>query len=195
MKRKSHESSQFEEVIDQYGRKTWRTKTYSFPAPPNENDDIEEAPAKLEIKNLTARTEKLDFEKKIGKTVLNSTDSVRGFYCETCNLQFNDSSGYLDHINGRNHNQRLGITMKVERSTLDRVKAKLKKVKEEEKGEVANPTIEDIEKKIEKEEVDKKKKKKKKKIEEKQLEELVDFDAEEIVAFGLPSNFGSTRKK
>ena len=37
-----------------------------------------------------------------------------------------DSSSYLDHINGAKHNKMLGMSMKVERVSVDRVKEKLK---------------------------------------------------------------------
>ena len=183
MKRERPEPQQ---EVDQYGRRRWTKKVVEIPT-------VIEPIKYKEIKNLTARTEKLGLEKMIGRTVLTSPDSIRGFYCESCGIQFNDSSAYLDHINSRKHNQRLGISMKVERSTADKVKEKLKKAKAAEKGEVANPTFEDIEKKIEKEE--ELKKKKKKKVIEKQLEEVIDFNEQEIVAFGLPGDFNTSKKK
>ncbi len=47
-----------------------------------------------------------------------------------------DSINYLDHINGRKHQRNKGMSMKIERSTLDQVKARFaenKKKAEEEK--------------------------------------------------------------
>lgn len=48
----------------------------------------------------------LDLEKNLGKTMVVQNTSGRGpgvpgFYCETCNRTYKDSTGYLDHINGR----------------------------------------------------------------------------------------------
>eukprot|EP00826_Nyctotherus_ovalis_P052466 TRINITY_DN6647_c0_g4_i1.p1 TRINITY_DN6647_c0_g4~~TRINITY_DN6647_c0_g4_i1.p1 ORF type:complete len:192 (+),score=88.22 TRINITY_DN6647_c0_g4_i1:77-652(+) len=191
MKRKKGEETKYEVKLDQYGRKTWHIKVPDAPQPPTEEE--QKPLERLEVKNLTARTEKLDLEKMIGKTALNSADAVRGFYCNTCEIQYNDSSAYLDHINSRKHYQKLGISMRVERAGIDKVKEKLKKAKAIERGEVANPTFADIEKKIEKEEEERRKKKKK--VSEKELEEAIDFDAQEIVAFGLPGDFGTTKKK
>lgn len=187
MKRKAPEP-RFEVKVDSYGRQEF---TPIFREPTVEKVEKEEE--HKEVKNLTARTERIELDKIVGKNALTSSDAAKGFYCDNCEVQFNDSSTYLDHMNSRKHYQRLGISMKVERSTADRVKAKLKKAKAIEKGEVANPTFEDIEKKIEKEE--QQRKKKKKKVIEKQLEEAIDFDTQEIVAFGLPGDFSTSKKK
>ncbi|CDI81415.1 U1 like C2H2 zinc finger, related, related [Eimeria acervulina] len=46
-------------------------------------------------------------------------------WCGICECLCKDSQAYLDHINGRNHNQLLGMSICVERVPLARVKAKL----------------------------------------------------------------------
>ena len=48
----------------------------------------------------------LELEKNLGKTMVVQNTSGRGpgvpgFYCEVCNRTYKDSTGYLDHINGR----------------------------------------------------------------------------------------------
>ncbi len=44
-----------------------------------------------------------------------------GYYCSVCDCILRDSQSYLDHINGKWHNRALGMTMRVEKSTVDQV--------------------------------------------------------------------------
>jgi hypothetical protein len=57
-----------------------------------------------------------------------------GFYCETCDCTLKDSLAWLDHINGTYHNRALGMSMEVERSTVDQVKKRLEAMKRRKKG-------------------------------------------------------------
>lgn len=55
---------------------------------------------------MKRREGSLDLDKNLGKTMVVQNSSGRGpgvpgFYCETCNRTYKDSTGYLDHINGR----------------------------------------------------------------------------------------------
>ena len=45
---------------------------------------------------------------------------------------------YLDHINGKWHNRALGMSMKVERSTVEQVKRKLEEVKAKKQASSSN---------------------------------------------------------
>ncbi|CDI79307.1 C2H2-type zinc finger-containing protein, related [Eimeria acervulina] len=78
---------------------------------------------------LQQRTFKLDFEREVGRTKMVTLQTPRmqqgGFWCDICECLCKDSQAYLDHINGRNHNRLLGMSMRVERVPLARVKAKL----------------------------------------------------------------------
>jgi U4/U6.U5 tri-snRNP component SNU23 len=47
-----------------------------------------------------------------------------GYYCSVCDCILRDSASYLDHINGKYHNRALGMTMRVEKSTVDQVRAR-----------------------------------------------------------------------
>ncbi|KJE96456.1 hypothetical protein CAOG_06782 [Capsaspora owczarzaki ATCC 30864] len=77
---------------------------------------------------LKGREYKIDLTSKLGKSVvLTDKDAITGagYYCKTCDCTLKDSLTYMDHINGRKHQRNLGMSMKVERSSNDQVKARL----------------------------------------------------------------------
>ncbi|KAF8270295.1 hypothetical protein EI94DRAFT_1798366 [Lactarius quietus] len=79
---------------------------------------------------MKRREHDLELDKNLGKTMVVQNPGGRGpgqpgFYCETCNRTYKDSTGYLDHINGRAHLRAIGQTTRLERSTLEQVRAKI----------------------------------------------------------------------
>ena len=97
----------------------------------------------------------------------------------------------------------LGMSMVVEKVGLDKVKAKLAGLKR--KAVTTVESIEDIERRLDQQEQEEREKKNKRKklnndhdlqnqLKERVQEEL-EFDEEDITAFGLPADFGSTKKK
>jgi U4/U6.U5 tri-snRNP component SNU23 len=83
---------------------------------------------------LQARKEKVsDIDERVGETTMISVEAAAsastlkneaavkktgvGWHCTVCDCFLKDNLTYLDHINGRKHQRKLGYSMRVERST------------------------------------------------------------------------------
>ncbi|KAI0057949.1 hypothetical protein BV25DRAFT_1902369 [Artomyces pyxidatus] len=87
---------------------------------------------------MKRRENDLELDKNLGKTMVVQNPGGRGagqpgFFCETCNRTYKDSVGYLDHINGRAHLRALGQTTRIERSTVEQVRARIAFLREKTK--------------------------------------------------------------
>jgi U4/U6.U5 tri-snRNP component SNU23 len=51
-----------------------------------------------------------------------------GWHCKVCDCYLKDSHTYLDHINGRKHQKKLGYSMRVERNTQEQVEDTLQQL-------------------------------------------------------------------
>jgi U4/U6.U5 tri-snRNP component SNU23 len=93
---------------------------------------------------LKARRGKVDIDDKVGTKDLVSAEAAAttstatddgvasgvvktgiGWHCKVCDCFLKDSLTYLDHINGRKHQRKLGFSMRVERTSKDSLMNKL----------------------------------------------------------------------
>eukprot|EP01017_Pseudomicrothorax_dubius_P008196 TRINITY_DN12670_c0_g1_i1.p2 TRINITY_DN12670_c0_g1~~TRINITY_DN12670_c0_g1_i1.p2 ORF type:complete len:206 (-),score=68.10 TRINITY_DN12670_c0_g1_i1:840-1457(-) len=185
-------------VVDStYGRRHW--EVVQAPADREEEQKDEEQEVHIVKGYLKPRTEKFNFNARIGtETVVTKNpelDEKLGFFCKTCNVLTKNSQAYVEHVNGRDHASRLGMTTKVERSTVEAVREKLNSLKKKppmqkpeelEAKEEAKPSA----KPEAKEEAKSRKKAKKEKEETSESEDEV---PDEIRSMGLPTSFGKKR--
>ncbi|XP_035218447.1 zinc finger matrin-type protein 2-like [Stegodyphus dumicola] len=191
---------------DDYRRK-WDRDEYEKLAKERllEEDDLDldwktekQPPVRREF--LKPRDYRVDLESKLGKTtVITKTtpaSQTGGYYCNVCDCVVKDSINFLDHINGKKHQRNLGMSMRVERSTLEQVKQRMEmnKRKREEKQkeydfEQRLQELKDEEEKLKEYRREKRKEKKRKAIEA--FDGEVDSDMAAIMGF---SGFTSSKK-
>ncbi len=126
-------------------RRTWDTQEYEKLAKERlEDEDAEPVPKRSNVpvkrELLKPREHEVDLDSSLGKSVVitKSTPTAQqgGYFCNVCDCIVKDSINFLDHINGKKHQRNLGMSMRVERSSLDQVKKRFemnKRKQEEEK--------------------------------------------------------------
>jgi len=134
------------DYVENVKRKRWDLSEFERKAKEKrEKEEQEEKDARKRGLGIVVKREPLkqrgfqvDLFGKVGKyTVITNNTPLSGrggFYCEVCDCLLKDSSTYLDHINGKKHQRRLGMNMRPERASLQQVKkrfALLKRKKEE----------------------------------------------------------------
>ncbi|KAI8334653.1 hypothetical protein BC941DRAFT_504002 [Chlamydoabsidia padenii] len=149
---------------------------------------------------LKHREEKVVLDENVGKMQLVTggagNKSQPGFYCELCDSVFKDSKGYMDHINGRRHQSKLGVSMKVERASVSSVKERLEALKRK-KEEPDSKKEYDLQSRVEEakqqehdEKLRRKERKRQKKAEKQETQSNDDDEMAKMMGFG---GFGSTK--
>ena len=134
-------------VVGDHFRRTWDAEDYEQKAKERLQEDLDFLEGKtsssksdehVQREKLKARDYAVDLKSRLGKSqVITKTTPLAeqgGYYCNVCDCVVKDSINFLDHINGKKHQRNMGMSMKVERSSLDQVKARFannKKKKEE----------------------------------------------------------------
>jgi U4/U6.U5 tri-snRNP component SNU23 len=178
----------------------------AFLKPRKAKVDVDSKVGTMELISAEAAAKTSINEQEGGSAKDGVTKSGVGWHCSVCDCFLKDSMTYLDHINGKKHQRKLGFSMRVERSTknqmLDRLSQLAKdKERSEKKEEIVEETnFEEIVKakdqdeaarKAEKARKRKEKKKQKQKREAQQQkqginsQEQADEEEEEVEAEGI----------
>lgn len=186
-------------------RKKWDRDEYEQLALDRLKEDSEHAdsskdkPIKREM--LKARDYKVDLDSKLNKSVVISktTPSAEsgGYYCNVCDCVVKDSINFLDHINGKKHQRNMGMSMKIERSTLSQVQQRFasnkKKMEEKKKQYDFDLRMQELKEEEEKMKAYKKEKKKRKRKAQEELE--ASYDDSDVAAMMGFGGFGGSKKR
>lgn len=130
--------------VDNTARRTWDKEEFAEKAAKREAEAADDEESAYAIKkrkrlerdplhqglivarsNLQKRDYEINLTERLNKTQvigLNTPlNQQAGYYCSVCDCVLRDSQSYLDHINGKFHNRALGMSMRVEKSTVEQV--------------------------------------------------------------------------
>ncbi|KAL4588381.1 hypothetical protein LXL04_001265 [Taraxacum kok-saghyz] len=155
----------------------------------------------VQRKPLKHRDYEVDLTTRLGKTQVITPiaplNQQAGYFCSVCECVVKDSANYLDHINGKKHQRALGMSMRVERASLEQVQQRFENLKKrKDPGTFTEQDLDDRILKQQQEEEERKKQKrerKKEKKKEKAVEEEVEVDPDVAAMMGF-GGFGSSKK-
>ena len=104
---------------DDKGRKIYDFSDFNFDK--NEDVHLENKPKDI--------NEYLDYNEIHNKDLVVDSKKRGAFLCSVCNINMKDSGAYIEHLNGKLHNSKLGNNLKVKKITLEEVREKLLSVK------------------------------------------------------------------
>uniref|UniRef100_A0A5B7AVC6 Putative Zinc finger, U1-type n=1 Tax=Davidia involucrata TaxID=16924 RepID=A0A5B7AVC6_DAVIN len=155
----------------------------------------------VQRKPLKHRDFEVDLESRLGKTQVVTPiaplSQQAGYYCSVCKCVVKDSANYLDHINGKKHQRALGMSMRVERASLQQVQERFERLKK--RKDTGSFTEQDFDERILKQQQEEEERKrqhrerKKEKKKEKAAEEETEIDPDVAAMMGF-GGFGSSKK-
>ncbi|RVW97943.1 Zinc finger matrin-type protein 2 [Vitis vinifera] len=155
----------------------------------------------VQRKPLKHRDYEVDLESRLGKTQVVTPiaplSQQAGYYCSVCECVVKDSANYLDHINGKKHQRALGMSMRVERASLQQVQERFEVLKK--RRTPGSFTEQDLDERILKQQQEEEERKrqrrerKKEKKKEKAVEEEPELDPDVAAMMGF-GGFRSSKK-
>lgn len=116
---------------DEYGRYEWDEEEFERRFQERKKQEQAEHKTKTtthqpdELKPLVAREDFVELSRGINKRKVIGYDvplsKIGNYSCPVCELYFKDSAVYLKHLNSREHNEKMGMSMKVMTVTDDEV--------------------------------------------------------------------------